>query len=67
MKVHQVISQFFQSTPLVFLKRCQNCFKTWVNDSQILNFVLVVTTKKPSDWWFQPISKILVKLDHFPK
>ena len=24
-------------------------------------------SKPPASWWFQPVWKILVKLDHFPK
>ena len=35
---------------------CFVCLKTYF-----------LQTKQPPRWWFQPISKILVKLDHFPR
>ena len=31
------------------------------------SFILIVDYKHIYSWWFQPIWKILVKLDHFPK
>ena len=29
--------------------------------------VRIVRVEQKTSWWFQPIRKILVKLDHFPK
>ena len=58
-----VLSQYCQEFPgsqcLVYSNLDQHL--SWLtNISRIIN-------RTPTSWWFQPIWKILVKLDHFPK
>ncbi len=60
----------------VNLDNCQcspsSCQVTWLTEMYrgpwlgLSPFPVVLSTLKTS-WWFQPIPKILVKLDHFPQ
>ena len=53
----------------------KDCFEQWslyVKPTQTMHFCKGISDFPPtspyiSGWWFQPISQIYVKLDHFPK